>query len=90
MIQRILPNFNYTIDVMTPDEKLISIVMIDTIKLCGNTVFNPLNLELPADQIPRFTSQNDQNLSEFYLQDLENKLKNISSSGVPYIIVAGF
>ena len=84
-----MPNFNYTIDVMTPNEKLISIVMIDTIKLCGNTVFNPLNPSSPNDQIPRFASQNDQNASVFYVQDLENKLKNISSSGVPYIVVAG-
>jgi len=39
-----MPNFNYTVDVMADKakNKLISIVMIDTIKLCGNTIFNPL------------------------------------------------
>lgn len=62
--------------------------MIDTIKLCGNTVFNPLSSN-PSDNIPRFASKTDQNLAAFYLIDLENKLKNISLSGVPYIIVGG-
>ncbi len=62
--------------------------MIDTIKLCGNTVFNPLSSD-PNDNIPRFASNVDQNLAALYLIDLENKLKNISLSKVPYIIVGG-
>ena len=89
-IKRILPNYNYTIDVMTSNKKLISIVMIDTVKLCGNSVFNLLSPTSPSDQIPRFASQNDQNLAKLYLADLENKLKSISLSSVPYIIVTGF
>ena len=83
-----MPNFNYTIDVLISNQKLISIVMIDTIKLCGNTIFNPFVSD-PNDNVPRFSNLNDQNLAAFYLLDLEEKLKSISSSGVPYIIVAG-
>ncbi len=84
-----MPNFNYTVDVITSNQKLISIVMIDTIKLCGNTVFNALNPSSPSDQVPRFANVNDQKLAALYLIDLENKLKNISASRVPYIIVTG-
>ncbi len=62
--------------------------MIDTIKLCGNTVFNPLSSD-PNDNIPRFANNDDHNLAALYLIDLENKLKNISLSKVPYIIVGG-
>ena len=83
-----MPNFNYTIDVLIPNQKLISIVMIDTIKLCGNTIFNPFVSD-PNDNVPRFSNLNDQNLAALYLLDLEEKLKSISSSSVPYIIVAG-
>ena len=83
-----MPNYNYTIDVMTLNQKLISIVMIDTIKLCGNTIFNPVSSN-PGDNLPRFANTEDQNLATMYLLDLENKLKSISSSGVPYIIVGG-
>jgi hypothetical protein len=70
-----LPNFNYTVDVITSNQKLISIIMIGTIKLCGNTTFNALNPSSPSDQVPRFTSIKDQNLAALYLIDLENKLK---------------
>jgi hypothetical protein len=83
-----MPNYNYTLDVMAANEKLISIVMIDTIKLCGNTVFNPLS-NSPSDNIPKFASTKDSELAALYLVDLENKLEKISSSGVPYIIVGG-
>jgi hypothetical protein len=83
-----LPNYNYTVDVVASNKKLISIVMIDTIKLCGNTVFNPFSSD-PNDNIPRFSNNDDQNLAALYLIDLENKLKNISLSKVPYIIVGG-
>ena len=64
--------------------------MIDTIKLCGNTRFNPFSPSSPIDQIPRFASKADEILSAFYLLDLEAKLKNISTDGVPYLIVAGY
>ena len=83
-----MPNYNYTVDVVASNKKLISIVMIDTIKLCGNTVFNPLSSD-PNDNIPRFANNVDQNLAALYLIDLGNKLKNISLSKVPYIIVGG-
>ena len=84
-----MTNFNYTLDIITLNRKLISIVMIDTIKLCGNTRFNPFSPSSPIDQIPRFASKADEILSAFYLLDLETKLKNISTNGVPYIIAAG-
>jgi len=84
-----MPNYNYTVDVMTSNaqKKLISIVMIDTIKLCGNTIFNPLSVY--GNNTPIFANSAAQSLAALYLADLESKLKTISASSVPYIIVGG-
>ncbi len=87
-----MPNFNYTVDVMADKakNKLISIVMIDTIKLCGNTIFNPLtNSDIYSNNTPLFANNTDQALAAMHWVDLENKLKAISATKVPYIIVSG-
>lgn len=86
-----MPNYNYTIDVMTlsGQKNLVSIVMIDTIKLCGNTAFS-LNPFITVDDItPRFASVKEHNMAALYLIDLENKLKAISATEVAYILVGG-
>jgi tartrate-resistant acid phosphatase type 5 len=86
-----MPNYNYTVDVMTSNGKknLISIVMIDTIKLCGNTFFSMNPFSKDDTSTPHFMSKEDQNLASMYLVNFENKLKAANSSGVPYIIVGG-
>lgn len=86
-----MPDFNYTVDVMVSSgkKKLISIVMIDTIKLCGNTVFTVNPFSTVDGNLPSFASTGDKNLAQMYLADLESKLKAISTSGVPYILVGG-
>ena len=86
-----MPNYNYTVDVMTSNGKknLISIVMIDTIKLCGNTFFSMNPFSKDDTSTPHFMSKEDQNLASTYLVNFENKLKAANSSGVPYIIVGG-
>jgi len=70
-------------------KKLISIIMIDTIDLCGNTIFNGPLSTAPSNDTPIFANSTLQNLAAMYLVDFENKLKAASSSGVPYIIVGG-
>ena len=87
-----MPNYNYTVDVMISSgskKKLISIVMIDTIKLCGNTMFSMNPFAKIDSSTPFLASLQDQQLAAMHLVDLENKLKDINSSGVPYIIVGG-
>ena len=69
--------------------KLVTIVMIDTIKLCGNTPFT-MNPFIKIDSnTPVFASAADQILANFYFKNLESRLKTISESSVPYIIVGG-
>jgi tartrate-resistant acid phosphatase type 5 len=88
----ILPNYNYSINVMTLNgkKKLISILMLDSIKLCGNTNFSIISTLFHTTNdgnTPSFASTTDANMARLYLKDLENQLKTISASGVPYIIV---
>lgn len=81
----ILPSFNYTINVTDKnDQSLISILMIDTILLCGNSGF-----DWEYDKQPRFKSVREKVLSNAYLEAIEQELRRVSSTNVPYIIVAG-
>ena len=70
-------------------KKLVTIVMIDTIKLCGNSPFTLNPFKKIDSNTPVFASTADQTLANFYFKDLEASLKTISESSVPYIIVGG-
>lgn len=88
-IYRILPNYNYTVNIKTNDGKtLITLIMIDTIKLCGNTKFSILS-STDTSSSPTYASTADQNLANLYFADLDSRLSKASTSGVPYLIVAG-
>jgi tartrate-resistant acid phosphatase type 5 len=68
--------------------KLISILMVDSIRLCGNTqtsLTDEANVPTFSKVPSSFT--NAASMAALYLKDLENQLKTISASGVPYIIV---
>lgn len=80
-----MPDYNYTVNVKleSRNENLISILMIDTVLLCGNTGYDN-----EYDQ-PRFNSIHEEILSRYYFQSLEDELKRISSTNVSYILVAG-
>lgn len=82
----ILPSYNYTIDVKTSQGAidLASILMIDTVLLCGNS-----GLDWELDKKPRFYSLNEKIRANMYLQSIEDELKRIASTDVPYIFVAG-
>lgn len=84
-----MPDFNYTIDVISKGSKLIEILMIDTIKLCGNTKFSMNPFEKIDANIPSFENKYESEMANLYILDLENKLKLASKNRVPYIIVAG-
>lgn len=61
--------------------------MIDTMALCGNT---RLNLDFSDEpKIPKFTSEKDKIFSDAHFNDLEDKLKKMTETYVPYIIVGG-
>jgi tartrate-resistant acid phosphatase type 5 len=68
--------------------KLISILMVDSIRLCGNTQ-SSLKDETNVPTFSKVPSSftNAASMAALYFQDLENQLKTISASGVPYIIV---
>ena len=68
--------------------KLISILMVDSIRLCGNTqttLTDEANVPTFSKVPNSFT--NAASMAALYVKDLENQLKTISASGVPYIIV---
>ena len=68
-------------------KNLISIVIIDTVLLCGNIEWSLLK---PLDnKLPKFETPTQEALAALYFADLEEKLKAIAATGVPYIIVAG-
>ena len=81
---RIIPSYNYTIDVDTKNgkETLISILMIDTVLMCGNSPY-----EGPGQ--PMFASLEAKHAAADYWSDFEQRLATIASSSVPYIIVSG-
>ena len=87
-----MPSHNYTVNIMinNGNKKLISIILIDTILLCGNTEpsINPLK-KIKNKKIPMFKSDKDKKLAELFLKDLEDKFIEISFSNVSYIIVGG-
>jgi tartrate-resistant acid phosphatase type 5 len=84
MPKRILPSFNYTVDVkpkQSPDD-LISIMMIDTVIMCGNSPYEGVG-------DPKFGSIEEKLLADDYFKDFEERLKAIAQTRVPYILVAG-
>lgn len=82
---RIMPSLSYSLDVFTSSgsQQMISIVMIDTIRLCGqtksdNAASSPVHASLTSSKIA---------ISSF--ADLETKLATVNATSVPYILVAG-
>ncbi len=68
--------------------KLISILIVDSIRLCGNTqttLTDEANVPTFSKVPNSFT--NAASMAALYVKDLENQLKTISASGVPCIIV---
>jgi tartrate-resistant acid phosphatase type 5 len=80
----ILPSFNYTIDVMIDNGKthLMSILMIDTVLLCGKLA------EKDEDQ-PRFANKKEQMFAKLYLNSIEEQIKRLNDTDAKYLIVSG-
>lgn len=79
-----MPSFNYTIDVKINDgnETLISIMMIDTILMCGNTHYSGVGQ-------PRLRTNKAKKQARNYLSEFEKRLAAVAATNVPYIMVAG-
>ena len=58
--------------------------MLDTVQLCGNTSHD-------GDEFssPKFLTEKDKYMSDLYFIAIENELRKISATNVPYIIVTG-
>jgi hypothetical protein len=58
--------------------------MLDTVQLCGNTPHD-------GDEFssPKFLTEKDKYMSDLYFIAIENELRKISATNVPYIIVTG-
>jgi hypothetical protein len=77
---------NYTIDVKINGgkEDLMTIMMIDTVTLCGNTGY-----DWETEKVPRFNSLRDQLLAQEYFEAIEKKIIEVGQSDVPYFLVSG-
>lgn len=75
-----MPSLNYTIDVQTSNgaKTLAHIIMLDTIKMCGNTEFPPF-----------YKATDPGALGNQTFVDLESHLASIAATSIPYIIVIG-
>ena len=83
-----MPAYNYTVNVQPSNGKtLISILVVDTILLCGNNQWNILSPY--ANYAPNFTNATQAALAALYFKDIETKLKAFNATGVPYILVTG-
>jgi tartrate-resistant acid phosphatase type 5 len=86
----ILPSYNYTINVhlsdhpptTTTSSPLISFLMVDTVVLCGNDDGND-------HAQPKLKTLAERLRSAQYFASIESRLKSMSESDVPYLIVTG-
>ncbi len=63
--------------------------MIDTVILCGNSGYD-VNIDHTGDSSkPKFNSLKEKLLARAYLNSIEDKIKEIGESDVPYFLVAG-
>ena len=79
-----MPSFNYSIDMFTSNgaQKLITLLMIDTVWICGNS---PSTTSGP----PKHASAAEEKAAQEYLAAFEQKLAVVANTSVPYILVAG-
>ena len=62
--------------------------MIDTVKLCGNVATDLLH-GFKLDGTTKFTSESAENYSIQYFAMVEQAMKEINQSNVPYFLVSG-
>ena len=67
----------------------MKILMIDTVKLCGNTASDILKGGFKLDGDTKFVSDLMASYSISYLDMVENAMKEISESKVPYFLIGG-
>jgi len=77
-----MPDYNYTVSINTNVEKLIKILVIDTVLLCGNSGY-----DWNVNEITQTLEEKIR--ASVYLKWIESKLKQISVENYRYVIVAG-
>lgn len=80
-----MPAFSYNLDIKTQNgnETLITMIMIDTIILCGNLA------AIGGQNQPKLSSRKGKETSDMYFADLEKRLAQVAATSVPYILVSG-
>ena len=80
-----MPDYNYTVNVEINNgsNSLVSILMIDTVLLCGNSGYDFEN------QQPHYSSIYEKKIATAYFKWIEEELQKIAQTSVKYIIVAG-
>lgn len=81
---RIMPAYNYTIDISLNDDKetLIRIIMIDTTNLCGSA-------EEALLEQPKYRNRREKLKAKDHFDDLERQLEKLKHTYIPYVLVAG-
>ena len=59
-------------------------IVIDTVLMCGNSGFDD-----SVNSVPKFKSESDRLRASLYFSSIEETLRAISTSRIPYVIVAG-
>jgi hypothetical protein len=77
-----MPDYNYTVSINAKSEKLIKLLVIDTVLLCGNSGY-----DWKVNQITQTLEEKIK--ARMYFKWIDTKLRQISSENYRYVIVAG-
>lgn len=86
-----MPDFFYSLNVNINEgrTKLIYMLMIDTVLLCGNTGFDSWLEKITKEKSLKFSTPEEEDKSKDYFKKIEETLAKVSIENYPYLIVVG-